>query len=48
MITWRDVKEGNVALAEIVHINNYLDMIADMKYFAEQDAADKIKVRGRR
>ena len=43
MITWLDAKNGNVSLAEIVHINNYLDFIADTKYFANLDANDKAK-----
>ena len=45
MITFHDVKVGDVTLAEIVRINHYLDMIADVKYFAEQDELNKIKRR---
>lgn len=51
MISWADAKQGNVSLAEIVHINNYLDFIADTKYFANLDANEKAKsgrIRNRR
>ena len=43
MITFADAKNGTVSLAELVHINNYIDMTADIKYFAQKDAKDKIK-----
>lgn len=45
MITWQDVKFGYVTLEEIVHINHYLDMVQDIKYFAELDESEKLKRR---
>jgi len=41
MVTWRDVKAGHVCLAEIVQINDYLDMMSDIEYFAMKDAQAK-------
>lgn len=49
MISWQDAKYGRVTLEELVHINNYLDFVADVEYFAQLDASEKLKKnRGRR
>ena len=45
MTSWQDVKFGYVTLAEIVKINHYLDMVADIKYFSELDEMEKLKRR---
>lgn len=47
MISWYDVKAGRISLAEIVRLNDYLDMVSDIEYFAVKDA-DKKAPRGRR
>jgi len=44
-VTWYDVKSGAVNLEELVHINNYLDFLDDVKYFNELDESEKIKRR---
>ena len=38
MVSWADVKAGRINLAEIVRLNDYLDMISDFEYFAMKDA----------
>ena len=47
MVTWHDVTAGRINLAEIVKLNDYLDMISDLEYFAMKDA-QKERPRGRR
>lgn len=32
MVNFLDVKQGNISLAEIVEINHFLDMKADIEY----------------
>lgn len=46
-MTWHDVMSGEVNLAELAEINNYLDMIDDVRYFAEKDLMNKHKPKGR-
>ena len=41
MVTWHDVTAGGINLAEIVRLNDYLDMISDLEYFAMKDSQSK-------
>lgn len=47
MITLPDVTSGRVTLAEIAEANHYLDMKADIEYYANEKAMKKTKKGGR-
>ena len=42
-----DVTSGSVTLAEIAEANHYLDMKADIEYYANEKAMKKTKKGGR-
>jgi len=47
MISLPDVTSGKVSLAEIAEANHYLDMKADIEYYANEKAMKKAKKGGR-
>ena len=46
-MTLPDVTTGRVTLAEIAEANHYLDMKADIEYYANEKATKKTKKGGR-
>ena len=47
MMTLPDVTSGRVTLAEIAEANHYLDMKADIEYYANEKAMKKTQKGGR-